>query len=43
MTLQTYDVIIAGGGVMGSSLAYCLTGRDRNIRTAVIERDPSYE
>ena len=43
MSSQTHDVIIAGGGVMGSALAYCLTGRDPNIRAAVIERDPSYE
>ena len=43
MSSQSYDIIIAGGGVIGSSLAYWLTGRDPNIRVAVIERDPSYE
>lgn len=43
MSLQAYDVLIAGGGVMGSSLAYWLTRYDDKIRVAVIERDPSYE
>lgn len=39
-----YDVAIAGGGVMGSAVAYFLAadpGFDGSI--AVIERDPSYE
>lgn len=43
MSSKIYDIIIAGGGVIGSSLAYCLTHRDPSIRVAVIERDPSYE
>jgi len=40
---KKYDVIIVGGGIIGSSVAYHLT-RDRNdMSVAVIERDPAYE
>ncbi len=38
-----YDVAIAGGGVIGSSIAYHLTKSGRAGRVAVIEPDPSYE
>lgn len=38
-----YDVIIIGGGVMGSSLAYHLTKADNTLKVGVIERDPTYE
>lgn len=39
-----YDVVIAGGGVMGSAVAYFLTADpDFDGRVAVVERDPSYE
>jgi len=41
---QTYDVVIAGGGLMGSACAYFLAADpafDGSI--VVIERDPSYE
>ncbi len=39
-----YDVVIAGGGVMGSSLAYFLTANaDFDGSVLVVERDPSYE
>jgi len=38
----SYDVIIVGGGIMGSALAYYLTGRDAAARVLVVERDPSY-
>ena len=40
---QTFDVIIAGGAIMGSAIAYFLT-RDPGSapRTLVIERDPTY-
>jgi len=41
---QTYDVVIVGGAIYGSSVAWWLTqtpGFDG--RVAVIERDPSYE
>jgi len=40
---KRYDVIIVGGGIIGSSVAYHLT-RDRNeTNVAVVERDPAYE
>jgi glycine/D-amino acid oxidase-like deaminating enzyme len=38
-----YDIAIAGGGVIGSSIAYHLTKSGRAGRVAVIEPDPSYE
>lgn len=39
----TYDVVIVGGAIMGSSLAWWLT-RDSSFdgRVLVVERDPSY-
>jgi len=42
MTTQTYDVIIVGGGIMGSSLAYYLTRTDDDIAVAVFEKDNTY-
>ena len=36
-------VVVIGGGVMGSSLAYWLTRLDSSARVTVVERDPSYE
>ncbi len=38
----TADVAIAGGGIMGSALAYWLTRMDPKLSVAVIERDPTY-
>ncbi len=38
-----YDVIIIGGGIMGSSVAYHLKKADDSISVAVIEKDPAYE
>jgi glycine/D-amino acid oxidase-like deaminating enzyme len=43
MTNKIYDVIIVGGGIMGSSTAYYLMKSDPSLRVAVIERDPTYE
>jgi glycine/D-amino acid oxidase-like deaminating enzyme len=43
MTKKTYDVIIVGGGIMGSSTAFNLVQADPSLRVAVIERDPTYE
>ena len=42
MEKRTYDVIIIGGGIMGSSLAYYLMRTDNRLRVLVVERDPSY-
>ncbi|XP_077986829.1 FAD-dependent oxidoreductase domain-containing protein 1-like [Glandiceps talaboti] len=37
------DVVIIGGGVIGSSIAYFLKRRDpRDLKVVVVERDPSY-
>jgi glycine/D-amino acid oxidase-like deaminating enzyme len=38
---DTYDVIIVGGGVMGSSTAYHLMMADQ-LKVAVLEKDPTY-
>ncbi len=37
-----YDVIIVGGGIMGSTTAYYLTKKDPQLKVAVIERDLAY-
>ena len=42
MSSNTYDIIIVGGGIMGSATAYNLVKADPNVRVAVIERDSSY-
>lgn len=43
-TQDTYDVVIIGGGIMGSSAAWFLTDNpDFDGTVLVIERDPSYE
>lgn len=39
---QMFDVIIAGGAVMGSAAAFWLTRMRPGLRVAVVERDPSY-
>jgi glycine/D-amino acid oxidase-like deaminating enzyme len=39
---KVYDVIIIGGGIMGSATAYYLMQADPTLKVAVIERDPSY-
>jgi FAD-dependent oxidoreductase domain-containing protein 1 len=36
-------VVVVGGGVMGSALAYWLTRLQPSARVTVVERDPSYE
>jgi FAD-dependent oxidoreductase domain-containing protein 1 len=36
-------VIVIGGGVMGSALAYWLTRLEPSVSVTVVERDPSYE
>jgi len=42
MNNKTYDVIIVGGGIMGSATAYYLTKKDPTLKVAVIERDLTY-
>jgi FAD-dependent oxidoreductase domain-containing protein 1 len=43
MATQSYDVVIVGGGVMGSSVAYFLKGWVKFPGSVlVIERDPTY-
>jgi len=37
-----YDVIIIGGGIMGSSAAYNLMNADDKVALAVVEMDPTY-
>ena len=39
---QAYDVIITGGGIMGSATAYYLTKTDPSLKVVVVERDPTY-
>ena len=44
MTQKAYDVLIAGGGVIGSSVAYFLSAAEagRNLKICVVEPDPTY-
>jgi FAD-dependent oxidoreductase domain-containing protein 1 len=42
MTPSTYDVILAGGGVMGCATAYHLLRLQDRLRVALIEMDPTY-
>jgi FAD-dependent oxidoreductase domain-containing protein 1 len=39
---KIYDVIIIGGGIMGSATAYYLMTADATLKVAVVERDPTY-
>jgi glycine/D-amino acid oxidase-like deaminating enzyme len=42
MASRVYDVVIVGGGIMGSSTAYYVTKSEPRLSVAVVERDPSY-
>jgi FAD-dependent oxidoreductase domain-containing protein 1 len=42
MSMKTYDIIIIGGGIMGSASAYYLTKADPTLKVVVVERDPTY-
>ena len=42
MNAKTYDIIIIGGGIMGSATAYYLMTAEPTLKVAVVERDPSY-
>ena len=39
---SSYDAVIVGGGIMGSSTAYHLSKMDAKLKVAVVERDPTY-
>jgi len=39
----TFDVIMAGGGVMGCSTAYYLLHADPAMKVAIVEMDPEYK
>jgi glycine/D-amino acid oxidase-like deaminating enzyme len=39
----SYDVVIVGGGVMGSATAYHLTRAEPSLDVLVVEKDPTYE
>jgi glycine/D-amino acid oxidase-like deaminating enzyme len=43
MTSATFDILIIGGGVMGSSMAYHLVNDGFRGRVGIFEKDPSYE
>jgi glycine/D-amino acid oxidase-like deaminating enzyme len=42
MTAKTCDIIIIGGGIMGSATAYYLVKTDPTLNVAVVERDAAY-
>jgi glycine/D-amino acid oxidase-like deaminating enzyme len=43
MSKRTFDVIIVGGGIMGSATAFYLMKSDPTLEVVVVERDPTYE
>jgi len=42
MPAKSYDVLIVGGGIMGSSTAYHLAHLEGKLKVGVVERDPTY-
>jgi glycine/D-amino acid oxidase-like deaminating enzyme len=43
MDKTNFDVIMAGGGVMGCATAYYLMLQDSTLKVAIVEMEPSYE
>lgn len=43
MKNKNYDILIVGGGVIGSSIAYHLLNDGMNGTVAILEKDPTYE
>lgn len=43
MKHKHYDVILMGGGIMGSSTAYHLMSADSTLKVLVVEKDLGYE
>ena len=41
--MNNFDVIIAGGGVMGCATAYNLLKRNPSLKVAIVERDSGYQ
>ena len=39
---SSYDVVVAGGGVVGCSVAYHAALADPRLKICVVERDPTY-
>jgi len=42
MSSNSFDVILAGGGVMSCATAYYLLRYEPNLKVAIIEKDPTY-
>ncbi len=42
MGKKLYDIVIVGGGIVGSSTAYNLMRADNRLNVAAVEMDPSY-
>ena len=42
MGAKNFDIVISGGGIIGSSTAYYLTRNDERLKVAVVEKDPTY-
>ena len=40
--MNKYDILIAGGGIMGSAIAYNLIKRNPTLKIAMIEKDSTY-